>query len=401
MPIHGIRAVYQPFSLQERMAPLAMMKEEYDKVNEGLAELGLTANQVAQYIDPNSEAGKTLAQYNQTLDDAAGTLSREGLKGLSRTALYNLKRAYQSQIAPINEGAKNYFALQEKIKEMQWKDPTVMVRNMPTLDEYIKNPNTLPDVLPGSLLMQEGADAAYNLPGVTYEQLSKYLSGDTSAIPNLNTVAQSIADKYNVTTDEAMRYISSGIMNGLGKRATKLYDAQQNAEMDFEFKKKLLDAQTAKSTYLENLRYSHSLSLAEKKAALKGASGSGRSGASYINQVNGVVYAKGDSERMFNNVKDADAAMSSTKAKYKGFDDLDRENKIRVLRVLGADVNANSSDYDIDDAIAEFENELLNYNYMEYKDKKPKNDEFFMIPRKVRRDTYTGYDDIDDYILAQ
>ena len=233
MPGHGVKVTYQPFSLQERMAPLQMMKEEYDKVNEGLAELGMSANQVAQYIDPNSEAGKVLAQYNQTLDDAAGTLSREGLKGLSRTALYNLKRAYQSQIAPINEGAKNYFTLQAKIKEMQWKDPTIMVSDMPTLDEYIKNPSALPNVVSGSQLMQEGANAAMILPGVTYEQLSRYLNGDVSAIPDLDKTAQTIANNYGMSTDEAYAYIQRGIMSGLGKRATTWEMTRQEADYKF------------------------------------------------------------------------------------------------------------------------------------------------------------------------
>lgn len=407
MPIHGIRTVYQPFSLQERMAPLNMMKEEYDKIGEGITELEMNTNQVAQYIDPSSQAGQTLAQYNQLLDETATTLSREGLKGVSRTALQNLRRTYLKEVAPINEGAKNYANLQAKIKEMQEKDPTIMVSDMPTLDDYIKNPNALPNLVSGAQLMQEGATAALQLPGVDYNAISRYMNGDTTAIPDLSTAAQSIANRYGVTTEQAMGYITSGIMNGLGQRATKLYDARQNAEMDFEFKKRLLDEQTKKSAYLENLRYGHSVSLAEKKASLNGTSskGSGRSGASYINQVNGVVYAKGENERMFSNVKDADDAMRSTKAKYKGFFDLDKENKIRVLRTLGADIPLNASGDLIDEATMDYENELYNYTYMEYRDKKDKsskNDEFFMIPNKVRRDTYIGGDDdYDDLTLSQ
>ena len=234
MPGHGVKVTYQPFSLQERMAPLAMMKEEYDKINESLAELSMTANQAAQYIDPNSEAGRTLSQYNQILDDAAGTLSREGLKGLSRTALYNLKRTYQSQIAPITDGAKNYFTLQAKIKEMQWKDPTIMVNDMPSLDDYIKNPNRLPNLVSGAQLMQEGATAALQLPGVDYNAISRYLRGDTSAIPNINESVQRIAQSYGVSSQQAMDYISRGVVSGLGERAAKLDMARQSAELEFE-----------------------------------------------------------------------------------------------------------------------------------------------------------------------
>lgn len=253
MPIHGIRAVYQPFSLQERMAPLNMMKEEYDKINEGLADLEMTTNQVAQYIDPSSQAGRALAAYNKMLEDTAGALSREGLKGVSRTALYNLKRTYQSQIAPINEGAKNYASLQAKIKEMQWKDPTIMVNDMPSLDDYIKNPNRLPNLVSGAQLMQEGATAALQLPGVDYNAISRYLSGDTKAIPNINESVQRIAQSYGVSSQQAMDYISRGVISGLGQRAAKLDAARQNAEMEFDYKMRLEKYQQQQQNYRAGL----------------------------------------------------------------------------------------------------------------------------------------------------
>lgn len=252
MPVHGIRTVYQPFSLQERMAPLNMMKEEYDRVNEGLADLEMTANQATQYIDPSSQAGQTLAQYNKQLEDAAGVLSREGLKGLSRTALQNLKRVYQSQVAPINEGAKNYAALQAQIKQMQWKDPTIMVSDMPTLDDYIKNPNSLPNLVSGSQLMKEGATAALQLQGVDYDAISRYMKGDTSAIPNLEQSVQQIAQSYGVSSQQALDYISRGVISGLGERATKLDMARQNAEMEFDYKRRLEEMQNGR--YYSGLR---------------------------------------------------------------------------------------------------------------------------------------------------
>lgn len=253
MPAHGIRAVYQPFSLQERMAPLNMMKEEYDKVNEGLADLEMTTNQVAQYIDPSSQAGQTLAAYNKMLEDTAGTLSREGLKGVSRTALYNLRRAYQSQIAPINEGAKNYAALQAQIKQMQWKDPTIMVNDMPTLDEYIKNPNALPNLVSGAQLHQEGATAALQLQGVDYDTISRYLKGDSSAIPSLNQTVQRIAQSYGVSSQQALDYISRGVIAGLGERATKLDMARQEADMKFDYQMRLEKYQQGQENYRAGL----------------------------------------------------------------------------------------------------------------------------------------------------
>ena len=414
MPGHGVKAVYQPFSLQERMAPLAMMKEEYDKVNEGLAELGMTANQVAQYIDPNSEAGRTLAQYNQTLDDAAGTLSREGLKGLSRTALYNLKRAYQSQIAPINEGAKNYFTLQEKIKEMQWKDPTIMVNGMPTLDEYIQNPNALPNLVSGAQLQQEGIKAALQLPGVNYDTISRYMNGDMSAIPDLNAAAQRIADNYGVSTEQAMGYITNGIMSGLGQRATDLYNTEQKLRMEEASKLRVLNAQAGKEAYLAKIRHGYSMEEIQERNKGKAGSGSSGSGSSrgsgtqYNRQMDGTVYVRGDQEYAYNGSfgnaqKDAgEKAESGSKARGTSVYRLSPENKARALRYIGVDIPDDISPDELDMLIEENESALLDYTYKEYIDlKRTKDNEFKMSPKKIKRDVGVPeyeYDESEDWL---
>ena len=413
MPIHGIRAVYQPFSLQERMAPLAMMKEEYDKVNEGLAELGMTANQVAQYIDPNSKAGQTLAQYNSALNTAADTLSREGLKGLSRTELYNLKRAYQSQIAPINEGAKNYFSLQEKIKEMQWKDPTIMVNGMPTLDEYIQNPSALPNLVSGAQLQQEGIKAALQLPGVDYDTISKYMNGDVSAIPDLNAAAQRIADNYGVSTEQAMGYITNGIMSGLGQRATDLYNTEQKLKMEEASRLRVLNAQAGKEAYLAKIRHGYTMSEIEARNAgkLAGKSGSGSSrgsGTHYNRQMDGTVYVRGDQEYAYNGSfgnaqKDAgEKAESGSKARGTSVYRLSPENKARALRYIGVDIPDDISPDELDMLIEENESALLDYTYKEYIDpKRTKDNEFKMSPKKIKRDVGVPeyeYDESEDWL---
>lgn len=401
----GVRITYQPFSLQERMAPLNMMKEEYDTVNEGLSELGINANQVAQYIDPASQAGQTLAQYNKLLDDTASTLSREGLKGVSRTTLQNLRRMYQKQVAPINESAKNYASLQAKIKEMQWKDPTIIVEGMPTLDDYIKNPNTLPNLVPGNKLMKEGVDAAYQLEGVDYDTISRYMGGDNSAIPGLDKTVEQIAQSYGISSQQALNYISRGVLTGLGERATKLDMQRQAADLEYGYKMKALGAQEAKERRTAALKHGYSMAEIQernkgKASSSRSGSGSGRSGASYLNQVDGVVYAKGQDERLLSDNKSVGELMNSTKARYTSFMNLDKENKVRVLRALGADVTEDSSTFDIENAMMDFESELSNYTYMEYRDKKDKNNEFFMIPNKVRRDTSTNEDDDELYNIT-
>lgn len=232
MPIHGIRTVYQPFSLQERMAPLAMMKEEYDKINEGIALLGETANQYYQFLDP--AAKQEIDAYNAKLDSVAGSLASEGMKAVSRNTLNDLRRQYNGRIKHIQEAAQTVGTMQAQIREMQMKDPTLMVQSVPSVSDILKDPNARPSVISGAQLMQDGATAALALPGVTYDQLSRYLSGDTSAIPDLNKTAQTIANNYGTSTEEAFAYIQRGIVSGLGKRATELDMKQQQIDMQFQ-----------------------------------------------------------------------------------------------------------------------------------------------------------------------
>ena len=414
MPTHGIRAVYQPFSLQERMAPLNMMKEEYDKVNEGLADLEMTANQVAQYIDPSSQAGQTLAAYNKMLEDTAGTLSREGLKGVSRTALYNLKRTYQSQIAPINEGAKNYAALQAQIKQMQWKDPTIMVNGMPTLDEYIKNPNALPNLVSGAQLQQEGINAALQMEGVDYDSISRFIAGDRTAIPDIDATASRIAEAYGVSDDKAMQYITNGILGGLGKRATSLYDTIQKQKAEEESRIRILNAQAGKEAYIAKLKHGYSMEEIQERnkgKASSGSSGSGStrgSGTQYNRQMDGTVYVRGDQEYAYNGSfgnaqKDAgEKAETDSKARGTSVYRLSSENKARALRYIGVDVPEDLSPDELDMLIEENESALLDYTYKEYWDEKhPKNNEFKMSPKKVKRDVGVPeyeYDESEDWL---
>lgn len=407
MPIHGITATYQPFSFQERLAPLQMMKEEYDKINEGLAVLGESANQYYQYLDP--ETRQVVDSYNATLKQASDDIAANGMKAVSRNTLNELRRQYSTSVLPIQQAAQTVGTMQAQIREMAMKDPTLIIQSVPSVSDVMKNPSATPSLVSGAQLQKEGINAALQLQGVDYDTLSRFINGDTSAIPDIDKVAQQIANTYGVSTDQAFGYINSGIMSGLGQRAASMYEAQQKQRMEEESYIRKLNAQYAKEIGIAGIKHNYTMQEIQErnKGKISGSSSSGtssgRGGTSYINQIGGVVYAKGDQERMFNTVKDAESAMSSTKATYKGFMDLNKENKVRVLRALGASVTQDSSEDAIDSAIIQYENELYNYAYMEYRDKENKSsskDEFFMIPNKVRRDTYTD-NEFDDYVLSQ
>jgi len=252
MPIHGIKAVYRPFSFQERMAPLQMMKEEYDKINEGLATLGETASQFYQYLDPASR--QQVDAYNAQLNQVAGSLASDGMKAVSRNALNNLRRTYTNQIKPIQDAAQTVGTIQAQIREMAMKDPTLIVQSVPTVSELMQDPNAKPSLVSGAQLMKEGNLAALTLPGVSYDQLARYLQGDTTAIPDLERVADRIASDYNLTDEQAKQWVQRGIMSGLGERATQLDIKQQ--EMDMQLERDM--AKLRYSEQQQNWRFSQS-----------------------------------------------------------------------------------------------------------------------------------------------
>lgn len=221
MASHGITAVYQPFSLQERMAPLQMMKEEQDKVSDALATLGEQATEWENYITPGSEAAQKLQSYKDTLNSVAGDLSANGLKAVSRNTLFGLRRQYSNEIAPINKAAKSLADMYDSYRKVAMSDPTFMMGAMPTIDEFISNPQALPVSVSGNALYKEGVAAGQSMPL------------DGSADPA--TFIQSIAAKYNLGSlqdpQKAINFIASGVRDALGARQVAMDDYEHQLEL--------------------------------------------------------------------------------------------------------------------------------------------------------------------------
>ena len=410
MPIHGVTAVYKPFSFQERLAPLQMMKEEYDKVGEAIANYSDDSNAYYNYLDPKSRA--IVDKYNETLGSVADSLSRDGLKSVSRNTLFDLKRMYNNQIAPINKAAESYASLQEQIRKMSMQDPTLMVSNMPTVYDLMTNPNAMPSTISGSTLYKQGTLAASQLSDVTYEQLERYLAGDKTAIPNIDSITAQIGDMYGVgklSEDgqrQALGYIAQGMKDGLSARTAEMSALNNKLAMQHQYDLEKIQAQTSASAYLDNLRTNNDIRAAREKAEItaKYKTGSGsKSGTSYTTQSNSTMYWKGDTVYDGEYQKDAmEQAMQDSKAEATTVYQLSDQNKRRALRLVGVPVKDTVSGADLDKLIGENLGVLQDYDYYEYIDeKRPKNNEFKRKPRKVIRDTgtpdYIGGVDYSDY----
>lgn len=408
MPNYAITSVYQPFSFQERIAPLQMLKEEYDKVGETLANYSEDSNTYYNYLDPNSRA--IVDKYNSTLSSVADSLSREGLKAVSRSTLFDLKRMYNNQIKPVNEAAKNLASLQEQYREMIAKDPTLIVNNMPTVSDLMSNPNALPSAISGKTLYTQGTAAATQLPDVTYEQLQRYLAGDTTAIPNIDRIALQIGGMYGVDSlddagkRKALGYIMQGIGDGLSVRTAEMSAYQQKLAAQHQYDHQKIWDQASASVWAARQKTDESIRLAERKAELAGAkgtkSGSG-SGTAYVPQAK-PVYLKGDSA--FTDAAAIKDAQADNKMTPKSFWNLSPENQKKVLEYLNIDYVGRNMDTVLDE---NYDKLTQDYTYLEYIGKGTKRDpgELLIQPTTRARDVSTGlpqgWSTDDDFLVDE
>ena len=101
-------AKFTPYTFDEMLKPLAMATQEYNAIEEGIAELGSKADLMRIYAseEPDSDWAKRYNDYAKELDKQASSLAKYGLSPASRKGLLELKRAYSSSVSPIEEAAK-------------------------------------------------------------------------------------------------------------------------------------------------------------------------------------------------------------------------------------------------------------------------------------------------------
>lgn len=242
MPNYVINAVYQPFSFQERLAPLQMMKEEYDTVGANLTQLGDEANAWQQYINPQSRSGQKLAAYNANLAKAAEDLSKNGLRAVGRNTLYGLRRTYTQDISKINKAAQTLAGMYDQYRNMSAKDQTLMIGQMPDVDTLVDNPGASPLLVSGNQLYAQGNAAAkaasgrktstsvaldnairgyfhiVQTTGYDSAETAQFLA-DASSIPELQAAMDQIRQMYKTdgldNPAQADQYILRGILDGM------------------------------------------------------------------------------------------------------------------------------------------------------------------------------------------
>lgn len=335
MAIHGLTATYQPFSFDDYIKPALLLQERHDKMQEELASKYDDVSAWKEYVDPNSTAGKTLTQYEQALDQAAQKFSAEGLKGISRDTLFNLKRMYNSQIAPIKGAVTNYAKLQAGIAAARAKDPTLMVSDMPTIDDLMANPNASPTYLSGSVLEKEGYNMAVNMP--------RPLIGNQEAI---TSAVGDIAAKYGNGSPEAVQHIMRGVSSGLTKQAKDIENEQIKLAQRIQLKQTRSGSRRGGSTIKTG--DSDNKTTTETYNPTKGTGYYAADGTEYTNLEN---------EKMWRRQSSGDETVR--------IDDLSLGEKIAALRFAGVEVTDEQtlSEASINKLIEENRWKLQEYTY--------------------------------------
>jgi hypothetical protein len=96
-------AKFKPYTFDEMLKPLAMATQEYNAIEEGIAELGSKADLMRMYAneEPDSKVANMYNAYANDLDKQAESLAKQGLTPSSRRSLLELNRRYKSEITPI------------------------------------------------------------------------------------------------------------------------------------------------------------------------------------------------------------------------------------------------------------------------------------------------------------
>lgn len=278
-------AQFKPYSFDEMLKPLAMATQEYNAIEQGIAELGSKADLMRMYANeqPDSKVANMYNTYANDLDKQAEDLAKYGLNPASRNSLLGLKRRYSTEITPIETAVTRRRQLAEEQRKALLQNPTLMfernfntLSNDTSLDRFIENPEyDYGARYSGAQITSDVSKMATNISkelrnyyvgnnvddytktfikqyGLSSSDIKKFIDNPNSKEANkvlfaiynsaLATVPESIRNNY---AEEVRDYASKGLWDAVGTNQVSTFD-------DYGAK---LNAQTSKAnqqTLIEN-----------------------------------------------------------------------------------------------------------------------------------------------------
>ena len=269
-------AKFRPYSFDEMLKPLAMATQEYNAIEEGIAELGSKADLMRMYAneEPNSKVANMYNTYANDLDKQAESLAKQGLSSVNRSDLLGLKRRYSSEITPIETAVTRRRQLAEEQRKARAQDDSILfdidARTM-SLDDLVNNSELSYSSASGKNIMENVSKAAsvlakearndpnkFNsrLGGDYYEYVKQYGFSKEAVMDailrskNASNVLTSIVDDALASSgvgknwsgnayDRALDYANRGLWSAVGQTQSQLVDnwrakmeAQANKELE-------------------------------------------------------------------------------------------------------------------------------------------------------------------------
>ena len=112
-------SLFQPFSYQELIAPIAAATQAHLETQQQYDTLGANASAIGAMLDPeDEEAQKVYKTYMDDLNNQVAALSSKGLDPNTRTGLSKLKTRYSGEIGALQSGLQARQAAIEKYDKM-------------------------------------------------------------------------------------------------------------------------------------------------------------------------------------------------------------------------------------------------------------------------------------------
>ena len=174
-----IDSSFRPYSFKEMLAPLAMYKEEYEKVEDKYQDLRQKAD-VYSYLgkkledSPDSKAAQIYKGYADDLRAQAEDLAKNGLSINNRRALTGLRQRYQSEIGQL-DAANTRLEEERKRRATMWgKDQSMLyATDNLDIDQFLDNETPNLYGISGNDLYAKGAQFAKNMSSRMYSDAER------------------------------------------------------------------------------------------------------------------------------------------------------------------------------------------------------------------------------------
>lgn len=245
---------FKPFSYDELMAPLIAAEQEHQRQEELYNTYSDTLGQIGGQLSREYDQeilDNIYNPYRSALESAAEELASKGLSSGSRRTLNALRRQFNNELVPVQQGILARAEARKKYDERVAKDPTLITNSNPYyqgVEAYMHGMSPEGIYVSGNELYGRGQalsqafsevmrsvpeDAQLALEGQYWQIVSQYgptsdearqfMEGVLESIPALSNHIEEIMDNSGIYSegftvsdqDRARRYIVEGMMAGL------------------------------------------------------------------------------------------------------------------------------------------------------------------------------------------